>query len=436
MSEVYVAVRLGDRSGRTFVIKRPPLSERASGQKAQAIEREGEVLAAVASASLPALEARGDIAGLPYVAIEHVRGASLEDLAQGSDPFSPEEARAVALDLAKALVSLHNAGFVHGDVSSSNVVVDDAGEAKLVDLGLARRVGEARADVSGTAGYLAPEAALPGVSNASSDVYGWAVVIAECALGRRVFPEEDLASAASRGEPPRELRAWEEHVPGLIAALSRDPAARPASEAIVKGLEVMSLGRDRLSQRVIEKRRELESGAKSAPTKAAPMPKVAAKEPPPSPIEEGLSIKNQASKTWVSPLVVTKALVETAPSAPGQTARRERPLSRLALVVLVVLMFGAGQISARLMLRSRLGSVSYAGAIPARSTLEIDGQKAAIPLDGRLTLPAGDHTLALVTQKGVRREFTFRLHPNEHVVLLPMKKGAANKDDDTEDREP
>ena len=76
MAEVFVAIRLGDKDGRTVIVKRPKLGERASGESAQAILREAEVLAEVRAPTLVALEAKGEVAGLPYVAVEHVRGVA------------------------------------------------------------------------------------------------------------------------------------------------------------------------------------------------------------------------------------------------------------------------------------------------------------------------------------------------------------------------
>src|SRR6185295_19068013 len=103
MAETRLAVRLGDRSGKTLVLKRPPFGERASGRAAQAILREAEVLGAVRGAGLPALEAAGDIAGLPYVAVERLRGASLEKIIASGPALPIAAVRAVGKDISRAL---------------------------------------------------------------------------------------------------------------------------------------------------------------------------------------------------------------------------------------------------------------------------------------------------------------------------------------------
>ncbi|MDI1479849.1 serine/threonine-protein kinase [Polyangium sp. y55x31] len=423
MSDVLVAVRLGDRSGQTFVLKRPVLGERASGRAAQAIQREGEVLAEVRASALPALSARGELAGLPYVAIEHVRGAPLDELAPGAEPMPEGAARAVALDVARALAALHEKGWVHGDLAASNVMIDETGEAKLVDLGLARRAGEARPEVAGTPGYLAPEAALPGEASPASDVYGWAVVVAECALGRRIFPEDDLASAGARGDPPRALAAWEARIPGLAAALAREASRRPTSASIAAGLEALALDREALAARV-EAHRARASEERTALARL------------PAPEARGLSEKTPPP-ALAEPAREPEPEPEPAPSPrPAPPPRRSVGIY-LAVALGAVLLFAMGQFSARLPPRNPRGSVSLAGVVPRRAHVEVDGEKVALPADGRLELRSGDHTVAVVLAKGGRREYTFRVRPNEHVVLVAPKKGATNNDDEeAEEREP
>ncbi|MEZ4312063.1 MAG: serine/threonine-protein kinase [Polyangiaceae bacterium] len=208
MASVHLAVRLGDTSGRVVVLKRPPLGERPSGRAAQAILREAEVLAAVRGAGVPALEAAGDIAGLPYVALERLRGASLAKVLAAGGPLPYASVRAIGRDIARALARLHEAGWVHRDVTPSNIFVDDSGEAYLLDFGLCAHDGDERgADVAGTRGYAAPEAVVPGAARPARDVYGLAVCLAEATLGRRLFDESSLVEAGSRGDAPARRRS-------------------------------------------------------------------------------------------------------------------------------------------------------------------------------------------------------------------------------------
>src|SRR6185436_15169380 len=105
-------------------------------------------------------------------------------------------------------------------------LVDDAGEARLVDFGLATRIGSKHVEIAGKPGYIAPEAVRAVEASPAEDVYGWGVVVAECALGRRLFPERALAEAASRADAPRAVAELGDWATSACDALRRDPAAR------------------------------------------------------------------------------------------------------------------------------------------------------------------------------------------------------------------
>ncbi len=452
MAEVLVAVRLGDRSGRTYVVKRPVLGERASGRAAQAIAREAEVLEAVRGPGLPALQAAGEIAGLPYLAMEHVRGAPLDELLARSGPLPEGAAVAVARDLARALAALHAAGWVHGDVTPSNVIVDDAGEAKLIDLGLAQRAGERRAEVAGKPGYVAPEAVLPGPARPAEDVYGLGVVIAECALGRRLYSERDLVEAATRGDAPKEVAALGGALPGLPAALARRPEARPTIDALLRGLEAAPVDRGALAELVeraagaasaaaaVSASAAVSAAASAAVSAAAPVPVSApapaltptaplvmpattlamtrpAKTAPPS--HAKTTIAMAASGSTAPPPAAARA--SAAPPHPAAASAAPSRWITLALAAALIFLLGGitGRVTGRAAARSQPGALSLGFTLPRRAQLELDGQRVSYPVNGALPVRPGPHTLAIVLPKGVRREYTFHVGPNEHIVLTP-----------------
>ena len=469
MSEVLRAVRLGDRAGRLYVVKRPRLGERASGRAAHSIAREGEVLAEVRAPEIVALEAAGEIAGLPYVAVEHVRGAPLDALLAHAGALPPAAVRAVALDLARALAAVHAAGWVHGDIAPSNVLVDDAGESRLIDFGLATRAGVKRADIAGKPGYVAPEAIRAGAASPAEDVYGWGVVVAECALGARLFEERDLAEAASRGDAPR--RAADLAAVGLdvTAALRRDAAARPEAQALIAGLVEGAVDRGGLADLVAAAARAAAvEGSPSEPAAATGALRVAASyaltittstptaltptAPMVGPVAPTLldpadaAPRRTAALDASSPLTISARFVE-----PGGASSRARPEAAasprppglgpaptrawkvaLLLAVVAVLAAVAGRVSAR----PRQSSLSFAGTFPRRVEIRLDGQPTKPPVDGSsLPLSPGRHTLVLALPKGELREYTFQARPGQHVVLIPLQRSGASIEI-IEDRDP
>lgn len=248
MSEVFLAVRLGDRDGRTYVVKRPPLGERASGASAQSILREASVLEDVRSDALARLEAKGELGGLPFLVLEHRTGATvgaLFHLGAGASAAArvgadARAARVVTRDVARALAVLHDAGWVHCDVAPSNVLVDDVGDVVVLDLGIAERRGAKRDAIMGNAGYVAPDVvALKDVAP-SDDVYALGILWAEMAKGDRLFAERDVAEAAVRPDVRSLLASLDLGPDGaalLGRMLAREASARPTAAEVAAHLD-------------------------------------------------------------------------------------------------------------------------------------------------------------------------------------------------------
>ncbi|KAJ0775925.1 putative protein kinase RLK-Pelle-LysM family [Helianthus annuus] len=99
----------------------------------------------------------------------------------------------IALDTARGLEYIHEhtkPHYVHRDVKTSNILLDDAFKAKISDFGLAKLVGRSNdgeasvTRVVGTYGYLAPEYLRDGLATAKSDVYAFGVILFEIISGK------------------------------------------------------------------------------------------------------------------------------------------------------------------------------------------------------------------------------------------------------------
>jgi serine/threonine-protein kinase len=447
MAEVLVAVRLGDRTGRTFVIKRPLVGERASGRAAQSIARESEVLSTVKAPGIVALEAAGELASLPYLAIEHVRGLPLDHILSRAGSLPEASARAVATDLASALAALHKAGWVHGDIAPSNILIDDTGEARLIDFGLAVKTGQKRAEIAGKPGYIAPEAVRFVEASPAEDVYALGVVAAECLLGRRLFRESSLAEAGARGDAPTEAAGLNALAPGLEAALKREPAARPDAQSLTAALRALPLDRAALAE-IVEREMVVEPAASNPlPESAAPGP--ASERPrapaPSNPLHAAppAGAPGSYALTPTAPMVITAVSQNPPPRNPSSAPALDSPAPprasvgegwrRLAIVLLILFAALAGLVGGRLSSRARPTSVSITGTFPRRTQVELDG-RTVTRLDGPLPIEPGQHTLSINPPKGKKSEYTFNARPGEQVVLIPFGRGTAVSTEPQEDR--
>ncbi len=142
--------------------------------------------------------------------MDAVQGETLDVFAAGR---RFDEVRPAFIDVARALAYLHRSGRAHGDVKPDNVIVGPDGRATVIDLSCARRFGAA-GNVSGTPGYLAPEALRGAPASARHDVFGLGVSV------------RAVARSLADGLP--------EPVSALVRRMVRDdPAARPAEMAEV-----------------------------------------------------------------------------------------------------------------------------------------------------------------------------------------------------------
>lgn len=136
--------------------------------------------------------------GRPYFVMEILDGKSVGDLVE-KQAFQPALAVTVALQLADALATAHDAGVIHADVSGRNVILVDGEEVhvKLVDFGLSelrdRSGALSTADyIVGTPQYVAPEILRGAPADELSDQYAFGALLYEVLVGTPPFDGETL----------------------------------------------------------------------------------------------------------------------------------------------------------------------------------------------------------------------------------------------------
>jgi serine/threonine protein kinase len=190
-----------------------------------------------------AIHEYGEDGPLQFVAMELVDGADLQRTLREKGPLPPAEIFEVALQVVRGLAAIHDAGVIHRDLKTSNIVRDHTGAVRLLDFGIAKRrtptgtlalTGVER--VVGTPEYMSPEQIRGDDLDPRSDIYSFGVVLFELSTGTLPFEGKTPLDTMLRqvNEPPplygdRAARIPPALVSVLRRALAKDPGGRPAS---------------------------------------------------------------------------------------------------------------------------------------------------------------------------------------------------------------
>jgi hypothetical protein len=179
----------------------------------------------------------GDAGGWHYLSMEYVDGETLASVRQRMGRLSSDKALDVARQLCAGLGAAHSQGVVHRDLKPSNIMLDGRGRVRIMDFGLATRIGERIRGISGTPAYMAPEQLTGAVATERSDLFALGLVLYEIFTGSPVFTRRAFEDRIRTSFDPQALAFRTDIHPDAVATvracLAVDPANRPASAAVI-----------------------------------------------------------------------------------------------------------------------------------------------------------------------------------------------------------
>src|SRR5687767_9998884 len=262
MGTVYLAQ--DTHLGRRVAIKFPSINSDSHDYRARFL-REARSVSELSHPAIATLFDYGETKeGRPFLVMEFARGRTLAELFRNGE-LSLSRAVGIVTEVAAALVEAHSRGVIHRDIKPSNIMIDDNGQVKVLDFGLAKQLNkdhvqssepeaqtllstETRSGVVlGTPAYLSPEQATGGAIDGRSDLFSLGTVLYEAITGRTPFLGQsfiEIAANVLHVEPtpptklnhqvPRELEFI------ILKALNKKPNKRyqSAKELIADLTEV------------------------------------------------------------------------------------------------------------------------------------------------------------------------------------------------------
>lgn len=142
-----------------------------------AIVREAEILSCLEHPNIARLIGLGYANRSAALLMEFVPGPSLDtQLACDFDRRAPQLVELI-VQLCQAVSAVHGAGFVHGDISSSNILVTPENRLVLIDFGESRQISAPSLPSRATPGFAAPELFRRAPASIASDIYSLGVLM-------------------------------------------------------------------------------------------------------------------------------------------------------------------------------------------------------------------------------------------------------------------
>ncbi|WP_284452977.1 MULTISPECIES: protein kinase domain-containing protein [Parachlamydia] len=166
----------------------------------RSFQHEAEVIALTDDPNIVKIYGHGSWKGGLYIAMEFVQGISLRQYIL-QNPISLKKAIELVIDIAYTLCHLHTRGIIHRDIKPENILVEDSGQIKLIDFGIAQKLTDkktlqvvAQHRLVGTPIYMSPEQKEnPESVSFPSDIYSLAIIAYELVLGKLSYGQIHLS---------------------------------------------------------------------------------------------------------------------------------------------------------------------------------------------------------------------------------------------------
>ncbi|WP_404409085.1 Stk1 family PASTA domain-containing Ser/Thr kinase [Jeotgalibacillus malaysiensis] len=238
MANVYLARdMILDRDVAVKVLRMDYVSE---ANMLKRFQREAQSATSLTHPNIVSMYDVGDEGDYYFLVMEFVEGMTLKQYIQEHSPLDLGDAINIMLQLTSAIAHAHHNGIIHRDIKPQNILIDQEGNIKITDFGIAMALSATAItqtnSVMGTVHYLSPEQARGGTASKKSDIYSLGIVMYELITGTLPYEGESPISIALKhlqsdlprpSEVVKDLPQSLENV--ILKAAAKDPHYRYAS---------------------------------------------------------------------------------------------------------------------------------------------------------------------------------------------------------------
>ncbi|HWN09416.1 MAG TPA: serine/threonine-protein kinase [Pyrinomonadaceae bacterium] len=236
MGEVYRADDL--KLGQAVALKFLPDHLTTDGAALARFHREVRIARQVSHQNVCRVYDIGEVEGRHFLSMEFIKGEELSSLLRRIGRLPSDKATEISRQLCAGLSAAHNRGVLHRDLKPANVMIDENGNVRLTDFGIAGLLDEGSSgEISGTPAYMSPEQLAGKELTLKSDIYSLGLVIYEIYTGKKVFDAPtlpQLLSLRNSDSTPTSPSLLVQNLDPLVErailrCIEKDPEKRPAS---------------------------------------------------------------------------------------------------------------------------------------------------------------------------------------------------------------
>ncbi|HSS20619.1 MAG TPA: serine/threonine-protein kinase [Pyrinomonadaceae bacterium] len=237
MGEVYRADDL--KLSQPVALKFLPDHLRDDGAALARFHREVRVARQISHRNVCRVYDIGEADGHLFLSMEFIKGEELSSLLRRIGRLPADKATQIARQLCAGVAAAHDSDVLHRDLKPANVMIDDNGNVRITDFGLAGLTKEFAADeaIAGTPAYMSPEQLAGKELSVGSDIYSLGLVLYELFTGKKAFAANSLNELIKlrRGDAtPTNPTAIVQDLDPVIErvierCLQKDPSQRPSS---------------------------------------------------------------------------------------------------------------------------------------------------------------------------------------------------------------